>query len=60
MAERLSVDPPLRKGMHNQSGESSMTGVNHVDEVEDQTEAAVVEARLEIRFVVFAVAALIM
>ena len=37
-----------------------MTGVNHVDEVEDQTEAAVVEAKLGIKFVVFAVAVLIM
>ena len=45
--------------MRNQSGESSLTVVN-VGEVEDQTEAAVVEARLEIRFVVFAVVALIM
>ena len=60
MAERPSVDPPLRKGMPNRSTESSMTGVNHVDEVEDQTEAAVVEAKLGIKFVVFAVAVLIM
>ena len=37
-----------------------MTGVNHVDEVEDQTEAAVVEARLGTKFVVSAVVVLIM
>ena len=59
MAERPSVDPPLRKEMQNRSTESSMTGVNHVDEVEDQTEAAVVEARLGTKFVVSAVVVLI-
>ena len=60
MAGRPSVGPPLRKGMPNRSTESSMTGVNHVDEVEDQTEAAVVEAKLGIKSAVFAVAVLIM
>ena len=60
MAERPSVDLPLRKEMQNRSTESSTTGANHVDEVEDQTEAAVVEARLGTKFVVFAVAVLIM
>ena len=59
MAERPSVDPLLRKVMQNQSTESSTTGVNHVDEVEDQTEAAVVEARLGTKFVVSAVVVLI-
>ena len=59
MAERLSVDPPLRKGMRNQSGESSLTVVN-VDEVEHQTEEVAVEVKPATKFAASAAAGVIM